>query len=58
MSRAVVGMLALALPDVVRGSPVGAVVAVPLPVDDEALGKREDEGVHHSARKPSEKMKA
>ena len=51
-------MLALALPDVVRGSPVGAVVAVPLPVDDEALGKREDEGVHHSARKPSEKMKA
>ena len=57
-NRSITGTLALALPYVVRGSPVGAVMAVPLPVDNEALGKRENEGIHHSPRKPSEKMKA
>merc|ERR1719495_187464 len=42
--------------EIVSGSPVGAILAPPVAVDDESLGKREDEGVGHALREPGEEV--
>ena len=44
------------LPEIVSGSPVRAILAPPVAVDDESLGKREDEGVGHALGEPGEEV--
>ena len=46
------------LPDIVGGSPVGAILSVPLAVDDKTLGKGENEGIRHTLGEAGEEVHA
>jgi len=44
--------------DIVGGSPVGAILSVPLAVDDKTLGKGENEGIRHTLGEAGEEVHA